>query len=283
TPTPVPTPTPTPTPSPSPTPSGLLGGRFFELFTEDGEELTEDGYRSENISFTVTVVRDEETYANLVTYYLVDIYVQDVTYIRTAAAGGDFSKRTRDAVSDIARENEALVAISGDYYGFSSSGLVLRNGELYRDNIATGEDVCVLYKDGTMKTFLAGEFTLEELNTEEAWQIWSFGPELLDYQGEPKTEFNSSVTKRNPRCAIGYFEPGHYCFVVADGRQSSYSRGMTMSDLSLLMYNLGCTAAYNLDGGGSAQLFWQDEIFNSPSGGARNMSDIVYIAAEEQP
>ena len=70
------------------------------------------------------------------------------------------------------------------------------------------------------------------------------------------TKFNSVVLKRNPRSAIGYYEPGHYCFVEVDGRIPA-SRGMTMEQLSQLFEDLGCRSAYNLDGGQSAGIVWQ--------------------------
>ena len=90
------------------------------------------------------------------------------------------------------------------------------------------------------------------------------------------------MTEVNPRCAIGYFEPGHYCFVVVDGRRPGYSNGVTMKMLSRLMYDLGCTVAYNLDGGASAQMYWNGDIYNYPSGNGRTISDIVYIAFPAQ-
>ncbi len=39
------------------------------------------------------------------------------------------------------------------------------------------------------------------------------------------TEFNSTLGKANPRTAVGNYEPGHYCFLVVDGRQPGYSDG----------------------------------------------------------
>ncbi len=44
--------------------------------------------------------------------------------------------------------------------------------------------------------------------------------------------------------------PYHYVIVVADGREEGYSEGLTLEELSQLMYDLNCIDAYNLDGGG---------------------------------
>ena len=102
------------------------------------------------------------------------------------------------------------------------------------------------------------------------------GAMLLDETGMHKENFNSAVDKANPRTAIGYFEPGHYCFVAVDGRNSE-SDGLTMQQLSLLMEKLGCKVAYNLDGGKTSIMVWNDQVANVPSAGGRKCSDAVMI------
>ena len=93
------------------------------------------------------------------------------------------------------------------------------------------------------------------------------------------TSFNTSVEGWNPRAALGYYEPGHYCFVIVDGRQEpDYSYGMQMQDLSKLMYDLGCKEAYNLDGGMTAMMAYNGSLYSHPCGGGRSNSDILYIA-----
>ena len=113
------------------------------------------------------------------------------------------------------------------YTSARKRGLVIRNGVLYREELY--EDVCVLYYDGRMETYRKEDFNLDEAIAQSAWQGWSFGPALLGENGEALEEFDSSITGKNPRCAIGYYEPGHYCLVTVDGRQSGYSSGMTMA------------------------------------------------------
>ena len=100
---------------------------------------------------------------------------------------------------------------------------------------------------------------------------------LLDSNGQPMTEFDTDVPSRNPRTVFGYFEPGHYCFIVVDGRDDSYSVGMSMSDLSQLVYDLGCVAAYNLDGGQTSTMYFNGDVVNRPANGGRECSDIIYI------
>lgn len=70
-------------------------------------------------------------------------------------------------------------------------------------------------------------------------------------------------------------------FVVVDGR-SSTSAGVTMSELAQIMVDLGATTAYNLDGGGSSEMWFNGEVVNSPSnGGERATSDILYIGSAQ--
>ena len=109
--------------------------------------------------------------------------------------------------------------------------------------------------------------------------MWKFGPKLLDADGVPMTTFNTSspIKWENPRSAIGYYEPGHYCFVVVDGRQDGYSRGLKIEELAKLFADLGCKAAYNLDGGASAVMTFNDAIYSRPSNGGRALGDALLI------
>jgi len=138
----------------------------------------------------------------------------------------------------------------------------------------------VLYRDGVMKTFEVGTYDSEEIIAQDPWQSWQFGPALLDENGEPKTEFNSELKEINPRCAFGYYEPGHYCFVVVDGRNELYSMGATLRELAEIMHTLGCTAAYNMDGGNSAQMEFNGKTVNQNYGG-RPIGDIIYFRAAD--
>ena len=128
-----------------------------------------------------------------------------------------------------------------------------------------------------MRVMPGSAFTIEDAIADGAWQAWTFGPALLDTDGSVLTNFSSTsrIISANPRTAIGYYEPGHYCMVVVDGRGES--AGITLPQLSQLFSDLGCKAAYNLDGGNSSIMVWQDEIINQPSGGGRESSDALLI------
>ena len=107
-----------------------------------------------------------------------------------------------------------------------------------------------------------------------AYQIWTFGPALLNRNGEVLKEFNSGHWGNQPRAVLGYFEPGHYCLVVADGRSNS-SIGVPYPKLAELMKKIGCVQAYNMDGGKTAQLLCGGRTINNPASGGRDCSDLI--------
>ena len=78
---------------------------------------------------------------------------------------------------------------------------------------------------------------------------------------------------RHPRTALGLCADNRWLtLVVVDGRRERVSAGMTAHELALLMRELDCHVAINLDGGGSSiMLAWDTETetlrtVNRPSG-----------------
>ena len=275
------------TPSPEPTIAPVL---FVEAdpapdqkspFWSEGSLVFENEYRSPTLSVSVATHADSKTFNKPVVYYVADVYVSDVTQIRTAAAGGDFARSGSGKMLNVSRKEDALIAVSGDYFS-AHKGLVIRNGEVYRKKISSW-DICLLLRNGEMETIRSGDVTIQSILEKDPWQAWQFGPSLLDDSGRARKTFSKTViSPANPRCCIGYYEPGHYCFVLVDGRQKA-SRGLSLIELASLMESLGCKRAYNLDGGASAHMYWQDRVFNHPSGGGRKIADIIYVAKESYP
>lgn len=250
----------------TPAPVGDFSAVFPDYDTGAGKEQS---YQSDNVRIYIDSVQE-----NGAAYYVADIWVKNIALLRTAFAQDLYGQGLNDSVKNMADQNNAILAVSGDYYGARSKGIVIRNGNLYRDTAFS--DVCVLYIDGTMCTYSKKEFELDEAVSNKAFQAWSFGPALLE-NGQAIVDFESSVNRDNPRCAIGYYEPGHYCFVLVDGRQEGYSEGMSLNELSELFFKLGCKTAYNLDGGQTAIMYFLGKTVNKPYNGGRHSSDIIYI------
>ena len=217
-----------------------------------------------------------------ITYFISDVYVTDISVIQTAFANDTFGKNIKESVYDMAKDNDAVFAINGDYYGNSEQSIVIRNGVKYRET-SSETDILVLFTDGVMRTYLPEEFDIDEVLKQGAWQAWNFGPALLDGEGNILESFNTTsyLNSKNPRSAAGYVEPGHYIFATVDGRDKGYSSGATLSELAAILAHEGCKYAYNLDGGKSAMMYYDGQIINEPDGGGRDISDIIYIKKED--
>lgn len=258
-------------PTPVPDPVGYFGNTLAGHFT-DGEVIQEENhYQSGNLSITLST-----GYAYDCKVHIADIYIRDISCFRTVLAKDTYGRNLMEQPKTMAQRAGAVVSLTGDYYSLRSKGVVLRNGVLYRSAQDPNQDTCVLYWDGRMETFEAGTIDIDNEIAKGAYQIWSFGPMLLDENGKKKMSFHSGVEAPNPRSVIGYFEPGHYCFVAVDGRNKD-SEGIAMKNLSELMEYLGCVRAYNLDGGRTAQMLAGTAAYNVPYQGGREVSDMLVI------
>ena len=245
---------------------------------EIGEvSITENSYVDDNIQINISTdyIDDSEV-------YIVDIVLSDISYLQTAFANNAYGKNITATTSSIAAANDAILAINGDYYGFRDYGYVVRDGIIYRDNYSDDTDTAmVIYDDGSMASVVESEVSAQSLVDDGALEVLSFGPILIQDGNIVVDDSSSShLNNKNPRTAIGMISPLHYVIVVADGRSSS-SEGLKLSSLASIMADLGCSEAYNLDGGGSSTLYFNGEVINNPSEnsltGERKVSDIVYV------
>lgn len=246
---------------------------------ESQAEVNDNSYKDDNIQITITQKRVNDT-----DVYIADIIVSDITYLKTAFADKAYGRNVKQTTSDMAEDNNAILAINGDYYGFRDYGYVLRNGVLYRENIGNSSDESfVIYDSGDCETIVQGDVSADTLYENGAVQILSFRPGLIS-EGSLMVDENDEVkqsSNSNPRTAIGMVEPLHYVMVVSDGRTSK-SAGLSLYELANVLKDAGCTEAYNLDGGGSTTMWFNGKVINNPIGGysagsERRVSDIVYI------
>ncbi len=279
----VPEPADTPAPAgaaPAPTedPRSEWQIRFQEHFTPETVR-GESSYTSPNLSVTVTQHERGEGDAR-VTWYVADVYIGSIDCFRSALASTPPWFGHYASIQKMAEESGAVLAVNGDFCGSSYGGVLIRNGVVW-SKAPSGVDICLLYRDGSMETMLSEEFDYERALEKEVWQAWSFGPYLLNEDGSPREVPWGSVPADylivpHPRTALGYFEPGHYCLVVVDGRRPGWSRGMTFGELAELFRDLGCAAAFNLDGGNSSMMLFNGDLVSTFSGSyQRKLSDIL--------
>lgn len=248
---------------------------YADRFTEDTVQ-TPYSYSSPGISVsiekTVTTINGRPQ-----VYFVADIYISDIRSLERVFAEDSYGS-FYETVPSMAERTGAVLCINGDCYGTQSAGIVIRNGTVYRSK-PSDSDVCFLFYDGTMKTFSPSGFDLDEILEQAPYQSWSFGPMLLDENGEVLSSFNVSdiLSKNHPRSGIGYYSPGHYCMVAVDGRQSPYSAGVTISEFARIFHDLGCVQAYNLDGGQSSVLFFNGAFVNRGLDGGREITDGIVI------
>lgn len=263
---------------PSVAPTGETGETDFGFpdgTFADGEAVqTENTYKSANVSVSWERIEDEIDGKTAV-YYLADIYVRSPDYFRAVLASDGYAQ-----VSKLAEENNAIIAINGDYATAREQGVIVRGGQLVRDTAY--EDVLVMYSDGSMAAFSAEEFDLSAEEEKGVLNVWSFGPSLLDSEGKSIDSFESTVASPHPRSAVGYYEPGHYCFLASEGRGMEGADGLSLTELSALFERLGCSIAYNLDGGKSSVMAWDlgQSVINKPVDGGRPAGDILYVPKE---
>ena len=247
--------------------------------TATNVSTSDTSYSDDNISITLT----KKTVSNT-QVYIADITVSSAEYLKTALAQNTYGTNVTAKTSVTAANNNAILAINGDYYGANSTGYVIRNGVVYRDTVredSSNGDLAI-YKDGSFKIIYEDEISAEQLVKDGVVNLLAFGPSLVE-NGEIVVNTNSEVGQSmasNPRTAIGIIDENHYIIVVSDGRTSE-SQGLSLYKLAEVMKSYGVKTAYNLDGGGSSTLYFNGQVINKPTTNGniseRAVSDIVYI------
>ena len=240
---------------------------------------TDTSYSDDNIQVSLTETTVENTQV-----YIADITVSSSDYLKTAFAQNTYGTNVTAKTSVTAAENNAILAVNGDYYGANSTGYVIRNGVVYRDTVredSSNGDLAI-YKDGSFKVIYEDEITADQLVKDGVVNLLAFGPSLVE-DGVITVDTNSEVGQSmasNPRTAIGIIDENHYIIVVSDGRTSE-SEGLSLYQLAEVMKSYGVKTAYNLDGGGSSTLYFNGQVINKPTTNGtiseRAVSDIVYI------
>lgn len=225
--------------------------KFADKFT-DHIVSTDTTYSSPDLSIQLTYHQYDTgkldkseagkhlAYGTKTAYVLADVYIGDISCFQTAFAQDTYGVGNTEKLSDA--------------------------------------EICVLNQDGTMDIYQPGQVDISLLKQKGAYQSWVFGPSLLDDNGKAKQDFLTwdYIRESHPRTAIGYFEPGHYCLLLVDGRQSS-TRGMFLDEMAKVFEDIGCKKAYNLDGGHCSFMTFQGNVANHPYKPEHEVQDGIFI------
>lgn len=195
------------------------------------------------------------------------------------------------------RENGVVFGINGDQFGHriynrKTVGIVVRDGQIISERtLKSGNkfwptlDTAAFFDDGTMKVFSSAEHDAQDYLDMGAKNVLAFGPWLIK-QGEINPLFRTNFHAREPRSAIGMIEPYHFVVISVEGRIRQ-SRGTDMRWLAARMQELGCSEAFNLDGGRTCCIVFMGKKLemNNPKGlvkDGRSVSDMIGLGHSEQ-
>ncbi len=268
-----------------------FGAKWSNLFTTGGDPVVKSdafpySYKSEDVNVQLTKQKygDSE-------YYIADIHIRYIDSLRSAFSinratgeeeyGAEGGANYQEDGAKLSERVHSILTINGDYYSGRKSGIIFRNGQLYR-NIPRAE-IGAVYRDGTYKGFAKDDFDVTAEQNKGLWQVMGFEPRLVE-NGKAISDIKTLLAGMDvaaPRSGFGYYEPGHYCFVVADGRRED-SVGPELQEWANFFETLGCEGAFNLDGGASSQMYFMGKLVNQPttgtSGGViRMLPDVFYI------
>lgn len=243
---------------------------------------TETTYQDDSITVTM---ESREVGDSL--YHIARVKIAHASQLRTALAGPYGTKKT-NKTSTMAKNSNAIVAINGDYYNNREGGYIVRQGQTYRKKPSNSLDMLLIDENGDFHVLVkSNKEQLTALLQSDAKIVnaFTFGPALIVdgvVQALPES-YPFDIRRPNPRAAIGQTGPLEYVMVVVDGRRED-SPGAKVEEIASFMAELGCTQAFNLDGGNSATMIFNNNFYSRKTENSeRSVSDIIYFASAVDP
>ncbi len=220
---------------------------------------------------------------NMVTFG--EIKFAHPSQLRRAITGNRYDYGNDEYPTKMAQNVNAVLAMSGDFYGFRDLGITVYQRQLYRHKPAS-VDTAYFTADGNMIFSKRGEL----MNRGEAEQFIAdndvlfavaFGPVMVE-NGEPvhTTEYAiGEVNDRYSRAAIAQKDELHY-MVMTVNFEGPCQKTCTLEQAVQYIYDKNVLQAYTLDGGQTASVVFGGQLVNRPDWGEeRTMSDIIYFAS----
>ena len=232
---------------------------------------------------TILVIAWKEI-VNESVYTVAEVKLAHPSQFRRFLAGGEFGSDKQYKTTEMAASVNAVLASSGDFYGYRKYGAVAYQGELRRFE---GEkvDTCYITEEGDLLFTYRGELKTEEearkfVEDNHVRFSLAFGPVLLD-EGEikvPRTYDLGEINGTFSRAAICQWDKLHY-LVVNTSQEAGYWHRHKVRAFAQFIQELGCKTAYALDGGQTTAIVMDDELITLPDYQTqRRISDIIYFA-----
>ena len=182
----------------------------------------------------------------------------------------------------------AVASVNADFYNMSTgcpAGALVMEGKEY--NGVGGENFFAILKDGTPIIGGSAEWKANRENIQEAVgaSMW-----LVKDGKIVASSGDNYYTSRASRTCVGITYDGQVVLMVLDGRQEPFSAGGSAIEIAQIMYDAGCVAAVNLDGGGSTTFAAKAEgedsvsVVNRPSDGyERSVSSSLLVVSTAKP
>lgn len=195
------------------------------------------------------------------------------------------SKKHLDYPLNIFKKMNGVVGMTSDYCAYRTYGIIVQYGNMVRETSNGMLDVLIYDKDGNLSYVRDKDYkTSEYYNSSDVIFTFAFGPMIVDnYKLNPTDRLDNylvgQVEQIYPRAAIGQFDyDKHYLLCTVDYTSRSV-RGTTVRRLAEVMQQKGVRFAYNMDGGQTAALMYNNKLFNQVAyGGQREVSDILFFA-----
>lgn len=217
-------------------------------------------------------------------YTFSEVKVAHPSQFRRFLANNQYGSGVQYTTTEMSQTVNAVVASSGDYYGYRSIGIVVDKGVVYRDR-GHYLDTCYIDENGDFLFTYAGEITDQAtaqkfVDDHNVRFSLSFGPVMvLDGEYRVPADYNSGeINKGYARAALCQMDKLHYV-VVAANLEDPYFAVPKVSTFGRRLQELGIPTAYALDGGQTAAIAMNNQLINCVSYGAqREISDIIYFA-----
>ena len=214
-----------------------------------------------------------------------EVKLADPSQLRRKLSGDRYGYSIRLPASQLAVQDNAVAAVSGDFYAFRQAGIHVYDGELY---LVSGDnaDTCFFDRDGDMHIVHRNEITTWEeaeayIRENDIDFSVAFGPSVLE-NGVINVPYNyrwGENYNTYARAVLSQVGQLHYLFLCANCRAEGYDR-FTMEEAAELMVSHGCTMAYALDGGQTAEVIFRGQTVNRPEFNfERQVSDVICFAS----